>query len=130
MSATEIGAFLFQRSVAYCKNCGWNVENAKAKLRSQMRGMWVVAGVGVLMASAAWIKGPYGVSGAAMIAAPFILLPLSSGLVTKYRLSQIAGAKTGTHQRLIDQAVQASPILAVADPERDTAVACDLEWFD
>jgi hypothetical protein len=95
---------------------------ATAKLRSQMWDMWLVAGVGVLLASTAWIRGPYGVSGAAMIAIPFVLLPLASGLVTKYRLSRLAGVHPDRQQRAVDGET-ASAIRTVAGHERDASLA-------
>jgi hypothetical protein len=87
--ATEIRAFLFQNSVAYCKNCGWNAASATTKLRSDMWAMWLVSGIGILLAVTAWIRGPYGIRGALSIAVPFVALPVGSGLVTRYRLSRI-----------------------------------------
>ena len=92
MDATETQAFLFQKRVAYCQSCGWNIGQATSKLRAQMMSMWLVVGLGVLLASAAWLRGPYGISGGAMIAVPFILLPLISGVAAKYRLSRLPGA--------------------------------------
>lgn len=121
--ATEIRAFLSQGSVAYCKNCGWNIGNTTTKLRGQMWGMWLAAGIGILLASTACIRGPYGVNGAAMIAAPFVLLPLASGLLIKYRMSRLSAVHPRIQQGAIDRAKPASASLAVADQEKDALSA-------
>jgi hypothetical protein len=123
MEATEIRAFLFQSGVAYCKKCGWNVEKATAKLRSQMWGMWVLSGIGVVLASMAWIRGPYGVNGAALIAIPFVSLPLASGLVTNYRLSRLAVVRPGPRRGVVDGATPASATRDVADHENSASLA-------
>jgi len=89
--ATQINAFLLQKSnLAYCNNCSWNIDKATARLRMNMRAMWLVSGLGILLASMAWIRGPYGFSGAALIFVPFVGLPLLSGLFSRYRLSTIS----------------------------------------
>jgi hypothetical protein len=88
-----------------------------------MWDMWLVAGVGVLLASTAWIRGPYGVSGAAMIAIPFVSLPLASGLVTKYRLSRLADVHPERQQRVVDGETASSANRTVADHERDASLA-------
>ena len=122
MGATEIQAFLFQRRVAYCENCGWNRAQATAKLRGQMLSTWLLVGIGVLFASIAWLRGPYGLSGAAMIAVPFVLLPLISGVVTKYRLSTLLGAGPRTARAVIHEANSTSAEPALAGPENNPSV--------
>jgi hypothetical protein len=87
--ATEIRAFLFQHSVAYCKECAWNIDKARTKLRTDMWAMGLVSCLGLLMAATAWAKGPYGFRGALQIAVPFVVLPVGSGLFTWYRLSNV-----------------------------------------
>lgn len=94
--ATEIRAFLLiQNSVAYCQSCGWNIGKATTKLRLDIRAMWAVAGLGVLLAVTASMRGTFGMRGAVLLAVPFVALPLSSGLVAKYRLSRIAEIQPG-----------------------------------
>lgn len=88
--ATEIRALLFQHSVVYCKDCAWNIDKATTKLRTDLWAMWLVSGLGFLMAATVWVRGPYGIRGALQIAVPFVALPVGSGLVTWYRLSKVA----------------------------------------
>jgi len=58
----------------------------------------MLSGLGVLLAVTAWIRGPFGVGGALMVASAFLTLPLASGLLAKYRLSKIgAVAATAPH---------------------------------
>lgn len=121
--ATEVRAFLLiQDSVAYCENCGWNIEKATTKLRRDMWAMWLVSGTGVLMAATAGMRGPYGIRGALLIAVPFIALPLGSGLVAKYRLSRIA-AIHARPELVVHEETPASAIRAAADQEKDISLA-------
>jgi hypothetical protein len=123
LEATEIRPFLFQSAVAYCKKCGWNVERATSKLRSQMWNMWLLSGIGVVLAATAWIKGPYGVNGAALIAIPFVCLPLASGLVTKYRLSRLPAIRPDLRQSVIGEGTTASATEAVSGQEEAASMA-------
>jgi hypothetical protein len=117
--ATEIRAFLFQGSIAYCKNCGWNIGKATTKLRSDMWAMWLASGIGVLLAATAWMRGSFGIRGALGIAVPFVALPLGSGLVTKYRVSRIAALRPGAPQGA--RPALATP--AAPDQEKDASLA-------
>jgi hypothetical protein len=85
-----------------------------------MIGMWLVVGIGVLLAAA--IKGPYGITGAALIAVPFVLLPLISGMITKYRLSTLLSAQPRAPQAVIHEANSASAVLALVEPENNSSI--------
>lgn len=98
--ATELRAFLLQHGTAYCTGCGWNIVNARTKLRTDMWAMWLVSGLGILMAVTAWMRGPYGIRGALLIAVPFVALPFGSGIVTWHRLSNIAVKQPNSTEQL------------------------------
>ena len=122
--ATEIRAFLLvQNSAAYCQSCGWNIGNATTKLRLDMRAMLAVAGIGVLLAVTALMRGPFGVRGAAALAVPFVALPLGSGLVAKYRLSRIAERQPGRPGQVLHGTTPPSVTQAAADQDKDVSLA-------
>jgi hypothetical protein len=122
--ASEIRAFLFQHSVAYCKECAWNIDKARTKLRTDMWAMWLLSGLGLLMAATAWVRGPYGIRGALQIAVPFVALPIGSGLVTWYRLSKVAvRQRDSTKQVVHGPTAAASPTLAVRERMHDVSYA-------
>jgi hypothetical protein len=122
--ATEIRAFLLiQNSVAYCQNCGWNIGKATTKLRIDMWAMWGVAGIGVLLAVTALMRGPYGMRGAVLLAVPFVALPLGSGLVAKYRLSRIAEIQPGRPGQVVHGTTPPSATQAAADQDNDVSLA-------
>jgi hypothetical protein len=69
--------------------------------------MWAVAGMGVLLAAMALKRGPFGLSGAAGIAVPFVCLPLASGVVSWYRLSRAAVVPAGMPHGVVRAAAPA-----------------------
>lgn len=87
-----------------------------------MWGMWLAVGIGVLLASTAWIRGPYGANGAAMIAVPFVSLPLASGLLTKFRLSRLAALQPRVQQEVVEREEPVSAIRAAAEEEKDPSL--------
>lgn len=78
----------------YCGDCGWNVHKAATNLRIATWASWGASVVGVVLAAFA-LKGPWGAEGALLIAIPFVLLPLASGLVARFRLSKIVVRQIG-----------------------------------
>ena len=104
--ATEIRAFLLiQNSVAYCQNCGWNIGKATTKLRIDMWAMWGVAGIGVLLAVTALMRGPYGMRGAVLLPSRSLRCPLvrallpSTGCPELLRYSRADPVRWHTEQR-------------------------------
>jgi hypothetical protein len=85
---TRTSAFFLGGTEVYCNKCGWNSKKAESNLRVSMWGSWVASGVGVILAATA-LRGPWGPTGALLIAIPFAILPFGSGLVTRYRISKI-----------------------------------------
>jgi hypothetical protein len=120
--ATELRAFLLQHSTAYCAGCGWNIVNASTKLRTDMWAMWLVSDLGVLLAATAWVRGPYGIRGALLIAVPFVALPVGSGLVTWYRLSNIAVKQPDSTEQLVNGATTASAARAATVQVNDVSL--------
>lgn len=121
--ATEIRAFLFQHSVAYCKDCGWNIDKARTKLRTDMWAMWMVSSLGVIMAATAWVRGPYGIRGAMQIAVPFVALPVGSGLFAWHRLANIAVRQPYSNRRVVDGATAVSATAAASERVNDVSLA-------
>jgi hypothetical protein len=120
--ATELRAFLLQHSTAYCAGCGWNIVNARTKLRTDMWAMWLVSGLGILLAATAWVRGPYGISGALLIAVPFVALPVGSGLVTWYRLSNIAVKQPDSTEQSVNGSTTASAARAATVQVNDVSL--------
>lgn len=121
--ATEIRAFLFQHGVAYCEDCGWNTDKARTKLRTDMWAMWMVSGLGVIMAVAAWVRGPYGIRGAMQIAVPFVALPVGSGLFTWYRLANIVVGQPYSNRQVLDGATAVSATAAASERVNDVSLS-------
>jgi hypothetical protein len=121
--AIEIRAFLFQHSVAYCKDCAWNIDKARRKLRTDIWAMWLVSGLGLLMAATAWVRGPYGIRGALQIAVPFVALPVGSGLVTWYRLSKVAVRQRDSIGQVVHRPTAASSALAFTERAHEVSFA-------
>jgi hypothetical protein len=90
--ATAVRAFfLADGSEFYCADCGRNVHKVTTNLRIAVWASWGASVVGVVLAALA-LKGPWGAQGALLIAIPFVLLPVVSGLVTRFRVTKIAVA--------------------------------------
>jgi hypothetical protein len=85
--------------------------------------MWLVSGLGLLMAATAWLRGPYGIRGALQIAVPFVALPLGSGLVTWYRLSNIAVIQPDSTGQFVNGATAASAAPAATLQVKDLSLA-------
>ncbi|MGC1482900.1 MAG: hypothetical protein WA789_03815 [Candidatus Acidiferrum sp.] len=85
--------------------------------------MWLVSGVGVLLAATASMAEPFGIRGALGIAVPFVALPLGSGLATKHRLTRIAALETSAKQGTVGGT---KPVLATpgaAGQDKDASLA-------
>jgi hypothetical protein len=87
-----------------------------------MRANWMVSGIGVLLASTAWMKGRADLGIALGLAVPFVALPIGSGLVAKYRLSRIADVRPRSPLQVVHGAA-AGATREVADQGNDLSTA-------
>ena len=86
-----------------------------------MWATWAVSAIGVFLAATAW--GRWGISGALAIAVPFIALPVSSGLLTRYRLSTIAVKQPGASEHVVTKPSAASATRADVCRADDVSLA-------
>lgn len=84
---TKVTDGLSSASAAFCKNCGWGAALAAKKMRSDLGSTWIAALFGV--AIAIWLGFRSGAWAGLMVGSAFILLPVSMGLLTKYRIGRV-----------------------------------------
>jgi hypothetical protein len=98
---------MVQEKAAYCATCGWNLALTIRHCKENLIAFAGAAALGIVLAAVAWVRGPYGFSGAAMIGSVLIVLPGGYALVALNRRSRLQKL-----QETIGESGAASPSVA------------------